>query len=168
MVLLRKEEAHSHLFEELHAACRALIDVDAQRFQTIRRSAEGGSCAVAVLGHLHAAGSSHKRGGGGNVEAVGIVAACADDFKNIHAGVHLGGVIAHGSGTAGNFVSGFRSRAFGGKCREERGVLCGSGLAAHNLVHDSICLVICEIAFAYDFDNGFFDHGCISPFWFEK
>ena len=81
VVFLGEEEAHAHLVEQLHAFRRTLLDVHPQGFQAVGGAAPGGRRPVAVLGHLHAAGSGHQGGGGGDVEAVGVVAAGADNFE---------------------------------------------------------------------------------------
>ena len=45
-----------------------------------------------MLGHLHAPCRRHQGGGGGDVEAAGVVSAGAHDLKELHAGLHLDGV----------------------------------------------------------------------------
>jgi hypothetical protein len=95
---------------------------------------------------------------------VGVVAPGTYDLEEFHPGFYLGGVGAHGGGAAGNLVDGLRPGALGGEGREKSGVLGGSGLAAHNFIHHGVGLVIGEVPFADDFDNGFFDHGA-SPFF---
>ena len=158
MILLRKEEADAHFVQQFYTAGGALLDVHAQRFQTVGSAALGGRGPVAVLGHLHAACRCHQRRGGGDVEAVGVVAAGANDLKDIHAGVHLGGVVAHGGGAARNFVRGLSLGALGGKRRQKSCVLGRSGLAAHDLVHHGIGFVVAQVLLVDDLHNGFLDH----------
>ena len=158
VVLLGEEEAHAHLPQQLDAPLRALLDVHPQGLQAVRRAALGGGRPVAVLGHLHAACRRHQAGGGGDIEAVGVVAAGAHDLKDLHARVHLGGVVPHGGGAAGDLVGGLRPGALGGEGRQERGVLGGSGLAAHDLVHDGVGLVVGQVLLVDDLYNGFLDH----------
>ena len=61
--------------------------------------------------------------------------------------LHRGGVAPHGGGTAGNFINRFGLGAFGGKRRQERRVLGGACLPAHDLVHDLIGFVIGQVLF---------------------
>ena len=89
---------------------------------------------------------------------MGVVAAGTHDLKDVHAGLHLGGVVAHGGGAACNFIGGFRLGALGGKRRKEGRVLGGRGLAAHDLVHDSVGFVVGQILLIDDLYNGFLDH----------
>ena len=51
-------------------------------------------------------------------------------------------MVAHSSGTAGNFFSSFCRGALGGKSCQKGCVLSRGGLTAHNLVDYSIRLVI--------------------------
>ena len=81
-----------------------------------------------------------------------------NDLKDIHAGVHLGGVVAHGGGAARNFVRGLSLGALGGKRRQKSCVLGGSGLAAHDLVHHGIGFVVAQVLLVDDLHNGFLDH----------
>ena len=135
------------------------MDIDPQGLQAVRCAAPGGGGPVAVLGNLHAPRRRHQGGGGGDIEALGVVASGAHDLKEVHAGVHPGGVGAHGGGAAGDLVGGLRPGAFGGEGRQKGGVLGGGGLAAHDLIHDGVGLAIGEVPLADDFHNGFFDHG---------
>jgi hypothetical protein len=61
--------------------------------------------------------------------------------------LHRGGVVPHGGGTAGNVINRFGLGAFGGKRRQERRVLGGACLPAHDLVHDLIGFVIGQVLF---------------------
>lgn len=116
-----------------------------------------------MLSDLHAARRRNEGGGGGNIEAVGVVAAGADDLEDVHAGVYLCGVVAHGGGAACNLVGRLGAGALGREGREERCVLGGGGLTAHDLVHHGVGFVITEIALVDDLHDGFFDHGFNSP-----
>ena len=58
-----------------------------------------------------------------------------------------GCVVPHGGGTAGNVIDRFGLGAFGGKRRQERRVLGGACLPAHDLVHDLIGFVIGQVLF---------------------
>ena len=94
---------------------------------------------------------------------MGAVAAGPHNLQHLHAGVgHRNGPFPHGGGAAGDLVGGLRPGALGGQRRQERGVLGGGGLAAHDLVHDSIGLVIGQVLFADDFHDCFLNHGVIS------
>ena len=88
-----------------------------------------------------------------------VVPASPHDLKDLHARVHLGGVGAHGGGAAGDLVGGLRPGALGGQGGQEGGVLGGGGLAAHDLVHDGVGLVIGQVLLADDLYNGFLNHG---------
>ena len=112
-----------------------------------------------MFGHLHAPCRCHQGGGGGDVEAAGVVSAGAHDLKEFHAGLHLDGVAPHGSGASGDLVGGLRSGALGGEGGKKGGVLGGGGLAAHDLIHHGVGLLIGEVPFIDDLDDGFFDHG---------
>ena len=159
MIFLCKEETHAGFLQKLDALFRALLDIYAQRLQTVRRAALGGGGAVSVLCDLDPARRSHQRGCGGNVEAVRIVSAGADDFQELHIGFHPDGVFPHSGGAAGDFIDGFRLWAFCGKGRQKRGVLRRRGFAVHYLVHYGIRLVIGQVGLVYDFFNGFLNHG---------
>ena len=89
---------------------------------------------------------------------MGVVAAGAYDFKDVHAGIDLDSVFPHGGSAACNFVGGLGAGALGGKRGQERGVLGGGGLAAHDLVHHSVGFVVGQVLFIHDLDNSFFDH----------
>lgn len=70
--------------------------------------------------------------------------------KELDDGAADDGTIAdfgHGGGTAGNFINRFGLGAFGGKRRQERRVLGGACLPAHDLVHDLIGFVIGQVLF---------------------
>ncbi len=72
----------------------------------------------------------------------------AHDIQYLKAGMlHRGGVVPHGGGTAGNVINRFGLGAFGGKRRQERRVLGGACLPAHDLVHDLIGFVIGQVLF---------------------
>ena len=93
--------------------------------------------AIADFGH----GGSLLRSG--NAKADG-----AHDIQYLKAGMlHRGGVVPHGGGTAGNVINRFGLGAFGGKRRQERRVLGGACLPAHDLVHDLIGFVIGQVLF---------------------
>ena len=162
VVLLREEEAHSGFVKELYASLRALVDVYAEGFKTVGGAAARGSGAVAVLRDLHAACCRDERRGGGDVEAVRVVAARADDFKHIHARFYLRRVIAHGSRAARDFVGGLSLRALCRESREESRVLCGRGVAVHDLVHDFVGFGVGQIFLVYDFNDCFLDHNYFS------
>ena len=98
-----------------------------------------------MLSDLHAARRRNEGGGGGNIEAVGVVAAGADDLEDVHAGVYLCGVVAHGGGAACNLVGRLGAGALGREGREERCVLGGGGLTAHDLVHHGVGLSLIHI-----------------------
>ena len=115
-----------------------------------------------MLSNLHAASCCHQCGGGGNIEAVGVVATGAHDFKDIHASFAFGGVVTHGSSAASDFISGFGGSALSGKSCQKSRILRGSGLTAHYLVNYCIGLVIGQILFSYDFYNCFLNHVYLS------
>lgn len=86
--------------------------------------------------------------GGGLLRGGNAIAAGAHDIQYLKAGMlHRGGVVPHGGGTAGNFINRFGLGAFGGKRRQERRVLGGACLPAHDLVHDLIGFVIGQVLF---------------------
>ena len=113
-----------------------------------------------MLGDLDAPGGGDQGRRGGDVEALRPVPAGADDLYNIHAGVHFRGVVPHGGGAAGDLVDRLGLGALGGEGRQKGRVLGGGGLAAHDLVHDGVGLVVGQVLFAHDLYNGFFDHAC--------
>ena len=163
MVFLRKEEADAGLVEQLGTARGALLNVDAQRLKAIRRAALGGGRAVTVLGDLHPAGRRHQRRGRRDIEAVGVVTAGADNFKNIHACIDLYGMVAHGSGTARDLIRGLGLGALGRKRRQKSSVLGRGRLPAHDLIHDRVGLLVGQILLADDFYNSFLDHFSVTP-----
>ena len=160
MVFLGKEKTHACLVEQLPASVRTLVDIDAQRLQTIGRTTVGGSRAVSVLCDLGPARCRDQCGRCGDIEAVRAVAASADDLQQIHPGLHTDGVIPHGSGTACNLIGCFRSGALCGKRGEECRILRGACFAAHNLVHDCVRLIKAQVLFVYNFYDAVFDHEC--------
>ena len=87
-----------------------------------------------------------------------IVAAGAHDFKDVHARVHLGGVVAHGGGAACDLICGLSLGALGGKRCQKSCILGGCGLAAHDLVHHGVGFVVSQVLLIDDLYNGFLDH----------
>ena len=160
MVFLGKEETHAHLVEQLPASVWALADIDAQRLQTIRRTAVGGGRAVSMLCDLGSARRRDQCGRCGDIEAVRAVAASADDLQQVHPGFHAGGVIPHGRGAACDLIGCFRSGALCGKRGEECRILRGACFAAHDLVHDCVRLIKAQVLFVYNFYDAVFDHEC--------
>ena len=114
MVLLGEKEAHAHLLQHIQRFFGVLGNIGSQRFLHIGSAALGRSGPVAVLGHLHAPCCHHESGGGGNVEAVGLIASGTYDFKDFHTGMgNRNGMFPHGRCAAGNLINGFRLGALG-------------------------------------------------------
>ena len=112
MVLLGKEEAQACLFKQLPGLVGILADIDAESLLDVGGAGKRGSGAVAVFGNLNAGSRDNESGGCGNVEGVGVVAACSDNFQHFHSRMSdRCGVLTHGGGAAGNFGDGF---GFGG------------------------------------------------------
>ena len=88
------------------------------------------------------------------------VSAGTDDFKYLHAGFHFYGTIPHGGGAAGDLIDRLGLGALGGEGRQKGRVLGGGGLAAHDLVHHGVGLIVGQVLFAHDLYNRFFDHAC--------
>ena len=158
VILLGEEEAHARFLQQLHTPCRALVDIDSQRLQAVRRPAQGGRRPVAVLGHLHASRRRNQRRSGRDVKALGVVTAGTHDFKHIHARFHSGCMGPHGSSAAGNFIRRLRPGAFRGESGQKRRVLRSRSFPAHNLVHHRVSFFVSQVLFAYYLDDGLFNH----------
>ena len=87
MIFLGKHETKTGFGEELSAQIGILLDVDAERFETVRRPALGRGCPVAVLCDLDARRRDDHGGSRRNVEGIGIVTAGSDDLQHLHAGM---------------------------------------------------------------------------------
>ena len=106
VVLLREQEAHSHLVEELHAASRVGGDIHPEGLEAVGGAALAGGCAVAVLSDLSASRCAYQSGDSGNVDGVGAVAAGAYNFEHVAGVVHTVCAVAHYICGSGYLVGG--------------------------------------------------------------
>ena len=162
VVFLRKEEAHADLIQQFNTLLRALVNIDAQRLQAVRRAAFAGSGSVAVLCDAHPTRGGHQGGRGGNVETLRVVPAGSDNLKQLIPGFHTGCLFAHGRRASGDFIRGLCPGALGGQRRQECRVLGRRGLAAHDFIHHGVGFLVGQVFLTHNLDDGFFDH-CSDP-----
>ena len=84
MIILGIEEAKIGFFKKPDTGSRRLIQADAEGFEAVGSSAEGGSGAVSVLGNFQSGSSCNKGCGCGDIEAVRAVTAGSDNIYNLH------------------------------------------------------------------------------------
>ena len=113
------------------------VDGDAEGFEDVGGTAEGGDGAVAVLGDGGAGGGGDEGGGGGDVEVplasppvpqVSTRSGCSMSLR----GSMVSGV-AESCGEAGDFGGGF---AAGGQGAEQGGEFDVAGLAGEDALHE--------------------------------
>ena len=75
----REHKSDADLLNGLGDTFRREVEIDAEGGENIRAATLRGCGAVAVLGNFAPRASENERGGGGDVEGVRAVAACADD-----------------------------------------------------------------------------------------
>ena len=163
VVFLCEEEAEVSLIEHLTALVNVLLDINAESFKAVCRSAERRSCTVAVLGDLYSRRSDYHCRCGRDVEAVSVVSARADYLHKIVVIFKLCCGITHSSCTACYLIYRFRLCRFGGKRCKECSVLRCTCLSRHYLADDLICLIICQILFVYYLYYCLFDHFVFLP-----
>ena len=158
VIFLRKEEAHACFIQQLTALVRALVNVHAQGFQAVCRTAFAGGCPVAVLGHPHTTCRGHQGRSGGNVEAVGVVSAGTHDLKQIRTRVYRRGLFPHSCSAARDLIRGFRPGALGGQGCQESRVLGRCGLPAHDFIHHGIGFFVAQVFLVDDLNDSFLNH----------
>ena len=84
MVFLCENETETDFLQHLPALVRILLDIDPQSFEAVRRSRQGGGCAVSVLCYLDACCREDEGCRCGYVEAVRIVPARTNDLHDFH------------------------------------------------------------------------------------
>ena len=87
-----------------------------------------------------------------------IVSARSNDLEDLHPRIHAGGMISHGCSTSCDLLCGLRPGTLCGKCRQKCRILCGGRLAAHDLIHNGIRLIITQVFLVYDLHDCFLDH----------
>ena len=166
MILLCKHEAKARLLQHLPAKLRILLNVDAECLQAVRCSGKGRGCAVSVFCHLDAACCHNHRCCRRNVKGMRPVSAGSDNFQDLHPGMlHRSCQRTHRIGAAGNLINGLCLGRFCRQRRKEGRVLRRSGLAAHDLQHGFLRLVIGEIFLIHNLDNGFLNHDLSPPYF---
>ena len=78
----------------------------------------------------------------GNIEALCIISTGSYDFKNVHAGIYLCGMITHGCCTSCNFIGCLSFGTFGRQCCQKSRILRRCCLSTHNLIHYLISFII--------------------------
>ena len=148
-----EKKCDADFFQASGQARRRQVDVDAERFHHVGRTAFGSHAAIAVLGDAHARARDDERGRGGDVEgAAGIAAGAAGvdqrvalgaaDVKRSHSGEASAAVasarIASAKPTISSTVSPFMCRA------TSSAAICASVLRRENFRHDLSRLVASE------------------------
>ena len=133
MVRRSEEKAEAELVDRLLDPDRFLLEREAERFENVRGAARRRDGAVPVLRDGGAGCGRDERGGGGDVDRPGAVAARAgrvDEIVTLR--VHGENMLPHRLGAARDLVSGLALRAQ----RDEKAAdLRRCRLAVHDLAH---------------------------------
>ena len=121
------------------------MEIDAERFQHVRRAAGRRYRAPAVLGDCAPGSRRNQRAGGGDVEGVRGIAPGAAGIDQMGAvgDRHLGGEFAHHLGRGGDLAHGLLLHA---QADQDAGDLRLRDLAAHDLAHQRQHLVVKDFA----------------------
>ena len=134
MKLGREHEADADLLNGGGNLLGRDVEIDAEGRENIGTAALGGSGAVAVLGNFTPCACEDERSGGGDVEGVCTVAACADDVVNGFGGIEFDfhRDVTHGANRACDLGDGLAFHAQRGQIRTD---LSGSCAACHDDSH---------------------------------
>ena len=143
VVRRREHEAEPELVDRLRDPLRRLLELEAERFEHVRRSGRRGDGAVPVLGDARAGRRGDDRSRGRDVDRAGAVAARARRVDEVVAlRMHRQHVVAHRLRAAGDLVRGLALQA---QRDEEAAHLRRGGVAAHDLAHHLAAACAAEV-----------------------
>ena len=143
MVRLREEEAEAELVDRPFDPFRRQLELEAERFEHVRRAGLRRRGAVAVFRDRGSCGSSDERRSGGDVVRVRAVPARTDDVDDVGPlRPDVEDVLAHRLRAAGDLVRCLSLRAQGD---EEAGDLGLRRVPGHDLAHRRARLVPREV-----------------------
>ena len=141
MHLVGEQEGDTDLVEDAAQIGWLHVQVDAEGLDDVRGTGLRGGGTVAVLDQGNTHRCRDNRGHGRDVDGLVAVSAGADDVESAAGQVDAGRVILHAVGQAVNLLDGGALDRHGG---EEGGQASLAELAAHDLVHEPVRLVVVQ------------------------